>query len=367
MNRIAINCRVLAKPSLTGVGRYALELLDAATSNGGDGTWSYRTFGIDALPDPLSNRSQISTAGSPAWAHSGPLAHTWEQLELPRVLGEHEVDLLHTPAGHAPILGPVPQVTTIHDISPITHPEWFSRRYAALYRILTPLTIRASDRIITVSEFARNEIIQRFPEAREKTVAIPNGVAQRSSAEARRGEAVPAGEFLLFVGSRNPRKNLDGLVRAYHRYRRRTNDPVPLVLAGPERNVFASTDLPAVAGVRTLGFVSDDELNWLYHNARALVFPSLYEGFGLPILEAMSVGTPVITSDRGAMAEVAGEAARLIDPTDPADIARGILRVLEDDQYADALMSAGRTRAAEFTWERTASETLDVYREVANL
>jgi glycosyltransferase involved in cell wall biosynthesis len=282
------------------------------------------------------------------------------------VLAGEEYNVFHTPAGNPPVLSGTPLVTTIHDISPITHPEWFTNSYAALYRILTPLAVRVSDRITTVSKFARDEIVDRYPAAAGKTTVIYNGVEPRDPADGEPVESLESGEFLLFVGSVNPRKNLSGLLHAYRRYRRKTSNPYPLVLVGPDNDVFASTDLPAVDGVQRLGFVSEPQLTWLYDAAAVFVFPSLYEGFGLPILEAMSVGTSVVTSDRGAMAEVAGNAAHLVDPTDPAAIADGIEYVLEDTEYQHTLGQRGRDRASEFTWSQTADQTAELYRDVAD-
>jgi glycosyltransferase involved in cell wall biosynthesis len=257
-------------------------------------------------------------------------------------------------------------VTTIHDISPVTHPEWFSRPYAALYRMMTPLAVRRSDRIITVSEFARDELIDRYPSANGKTTAIYNGVADRSECAATRPSVIDSDGYLLFVGSSNPRKNLRRLLQAYDRYRQSGGDSRELVLVGPDRDVFSDSDLPTVDGVRNLGFVNETELTWLYRNASLFLFPSLYEGFGLPILEAMSAGTPVLTASVGATAEIAGDAAYLVDPTSVSSIADGIQTLLLNEQDREALIRLGKQRAAEFTWKRTAQQTIDVYREVAN-
>jgi len=177
-----------------------------------------------------------------------------------------------------------------------------------------------SDQIITVSEFTADEIASQYQPAREKISPIYNGVTPPPSGGCTPDEELTSEWFLLFVGSINPRKNLDGLLNAYRRYRDRAANPLPLVLVGPSRDVFSSTELSLKHGVHMFGFVSDEQLGWLYRNASALVYPSLYEGFGLPILEAMSVRTPVLTSDRGAMAEVAGDAAYIADPSDPNEI-----------------------------------------------
>lgn len=365
MTSIGINARVLSKPDPAGVSRYTENLVSALAERPSDG-FEYVLFGIDSLPEALSGYRHVRNAGVPA-PHSGVRAHRWEQLTLPRALASHDLDAFHTPAGQPPVLAgvsDVPLVTTIHDISPVTHPEWFSRGYAALYRTLTPLAVRASTRIVTVSAFARDEIVSTYPHAEDKTVAVHNGVTPPEPGSPVDEPRLDAGGFLLFVGAANRRKNLRTLVRAYRRYRNRTTDPLPLVLAGPERAVFADLDYAPSAGVHMLGYVSDGTLGWLYHNAAAFVFPSLYEGFGLPIIEAMSVGTPVVTSAWGAMAEVAGDAAHLVDALDAEHLADGIARVLDDEGYRETLARRGRERAASFTWDRTAERTAAVYRDV---
>jgi glycosyltransferase involved in cell wall biosynthesis len=230
--------------------------------------------------------------------------------------------------------------------------------------VLTPFAVRSADRIITVSESSREDIIKTYPSSTSKTVAVHNGVTPRDADLRTPITGLTKNQYLLFVGSNNPRKNISGLLRAYRRYRQRSNTPVPLALVGPDNDLFRSNRLPKVDGVLTFGYVSESELAWLYHNASAFVFPSFYEGFGLPILEAMNAGTPVITSDRGAMAEVASDAACLVDPENTEAIATAIERVL-NGEYANDLREDGYERAGEFTWERTARETLDVYRELA--
>ena len=370
MIRVGINARVLGKPEMEGVIRYTRELLDAlaaleADRPPGERAFRYLLFGVDAVPDPLRGYDAIRCADEPAPTHSGPRAHLWEQTTLPRAVSRHDVDVFHTPAGNPPLGAGVPQVTTIHDISPVTHPEWFSWGYAALYRTMIPFAVRRSDRIITVSRFSRDELVAEYPRAGGKTVSVHNG---HEPPDADASHSVPGLDeqpFLLSVASDNPRKNLDGLLAAYREYRERVDDPASLVLVGPTREIFAGGGVEAGDGVETLGFVSDDRLDWLYHYASAFAFPSLYEGFGLPILEAMSAGTPVVTADRGAMAEVADGAACRVDPTDVDALADGIERVLHDPAYRAEIVDRGRDRATAFTWGRTARATADVYRAAA--
>lgn len=360
MTRVGVNARVLAKPDPAGVSRYTHNLLAALAALDGPDV-EYRLFGVESVPDSLAGHDAVTCADVPVPAPSGLRAHRWEQLTLPRALRRREVDVFHTPAGQPPLLADVPLVTTVHDISPVAHPEWFSRPYAALYRVLTPLAVRASDRLVAVSQFTRDELDDRYGVG-GKTVAVHNGVTP-PDADAVPVDGLSPGGFLLFVGAANPRKNLSTTLAAYRRYRERVADPPALALVGPERSAFDDRDHDLPDGARALGYVADAELSWLYRRAAALVYPSLYEGFGLPILEAMSVGTPVVTADRGAMAEVAGDAACLADPRDPAALAAAFERCLAD---ADALADRGRERAAEFTWERAARRTREVYLEVAD-
>lgn len=362
MLRVGVDARVLGKPELTGVGRYTERLLAHLCELDADA--EFVLFGLDAVPPSLAGYDRLHDAGVRA-PHSGLRAHLWEQFRLPITLRRTDLDVVHAPAGAPPVTS-VPSVATVHDISPVVHPEWFSTGYVALYRVLTAHTIRSSDRIVTVSAFACDEIVDRYATARGKVEAIHNGVTPRNPADGDPVDALRDRPFLLFVGATNPRKNLATLVESYRRYRRRVADPVDLVLAGPDRDVFADADRPEVGGVHALGFVSEAELTWLYDAATAFVFPSLYEGFGLPILEAMSAGTPVVTSNRGAMAEVAGDAAHLVDPEDADTLADALRRVTTDADYRRRLADRGRDRASSFTWDRTAEATMQVYRDVAD-
>jgi glycosyltransferase involved in cell wall biosynthesis len=362
MLTVGVNARVLGKPDPTGVGRYASRLLDGLCTRFADEA-EFVLFGLDEAPPSLADYDCLRTT-SEAAPHSGLRAHLWEQVRFPLALRNYDIDVLHTPAG-APPPTTVPSVVTIHDISPIVHPEWFSRKYVALYRLLTAHAVRTTDRIVTVSEFARDEILERYPRARGKTVPIHNGVTPRDWDAGTPVETLAGREFFLFVGAMNPRKNLQTLVESYRQYREQVTAPVALALAGPQRDVFESEEVPRVDGVQFLGFVPEAQLTWLYRNATAFVFPSLYEGFGLPILEAMSAGTPVVTSDRGAMAEVAGDAAVLVDPERREGVADALERLSTDEELRARLAADGPSRAAEFTWGRTAEETMRVYRAVA--
>jgi glycosyltransferase involved in cell wall biosynthesis len=362
--RVAINARVLTKPEPAGVSRYTYQLLAALAER--DDDIDYLVFGVDDLPADLRDSPCIENAEQHPPTPSGPRVQLWEQVTLPRALRSYDVDLLHSTAGFSPIVADVPTVLTVHDISPITHREWFSRGYATLYRALTPLALRRVDRIVTISKFSQSEITEVYPWTKGRVSAVHNGLTPIPEDETERVDGLDEGAYLLFVGSLNPRKNVARLLNAYERYRTQADDPLPLVLAGSQRDVFAAVDRSPIDDVHALGFVPDEQRNWLYHNATALLFPSLYEGFGLPIIEAMDCGIPVLTSNIGAMAEVAGDAATLVDPTDTGDIAAGIERVATDDDLRETLVEAGRNRVGAFTWASTAAEMVAIYRRVAD-
>jgi glycosyltransferase involved in cell wall biosynthesis len=216
--------------------------------------------------------------------------------------------------------------------------------------------------ILTVSEFSRQRLIEYLQVDPSKIIAIPNGVDERFNRAAT--EAVPAmrarlglpERYILFVGSLDPRKNLRGLLQAWEQISTRLD--CPLVICGASSHVFRSAGIDRLPeSVVLSGYVADEDLPALYAGASLFVYPSLYEGFGLPVIEAMACGTPVVCSSTTALGEVAGDAACLVDPAEPESIAAGILRVAEDESLRGKLRGRGVQRAAEFSWNRTARET----------
>jgi glycosyltransferase involved in cell wall biosynthesis len=352
--RVGINGRFLEKESPTGISKYTFALL-SELSNLADIN-QVLVFGAGELPETIPSDGCTAIEENPE--HSGVLAHAWDQCVVPVLAHRHDVDLLHSPAGVPPLVCPVPAVMTIHDLSPVRHPEWFTTQYATFYRLMTPLALRNSDAVITVSEFTQREVQAEYPHVAERIEVVYNGTTPPPTGTA--AERAPE-EYFLSVGALNERKNLERLLEAYQLYRGSEPDPPDLVVVGPDREIFAETKLPEVAGVTMLGYVSDETLGWLYRNATALLYPSLYEGFGFPIVEAMSVGTPVVTSNRGAMKEVAGSAGVLVDPENATSIAEGMRRSTEQ---REDLVREGLDRASAFTWKRTATQTLDIYRQV---
>jgi glycosyltransferase involved in cell wall biosynthesis len=277
----------------------------------------------------------------------------WYLAALPARARRDRLDVLHCPTQRAPVRSRVPLVVTFHDLAVLRHPGAFNRWTREYSRRVLPRVARAATRLIAVSEFTKRELLELLEAPEEKVRVIPNAVGEQFTAE---GEAAE-GDYVLAVSTLEPRKNLERLVEAYRRARL---DGLPLLVVGAEGwgGVRVEGD-----GVRWLGEVRDEELARLYRGARCVAYVSLYEGFGLPVLEAMACGTPVVAARNDALEEVAGGAAVLVDPLDPDAIAAGIAEAL--DRGAE-LRERGLERAGAFDWRAVARETVEVYREAGD-
>ena len=268
----------------------------------------------------------------------------------PFLLGrEDAADVLHCPTYRGPARSRVPLVVTVHDLAIFRHPEAFNRWTRAYSPRVVPRVLAAAQRVIAVSEFTRRELIELLRVPDEKIRVVPNAVGDEFTNV---GEAAE-GDYVLAVGTLEPRKNLARLVEAV----RRSERELRIVGARGWGGVEVGGN-----GVRWLGEVSDKELARLYRGAACVAYPSLYEGFGIPVLEAMACGAPVVTTRGTAMEEVADGAAVLVDARDPAEIATGIERAATD---RDELVARGLERASQFRWDAVAAATVQVYREAA--
>jgi len=268
----------------------------------------------------------------------------WYPQGLTREARKRGVSVLHCPTFRGPVSTSIPLVVTVLDLAVLRHPGMFnqwSRRYS---RLAVPRVVQAAAAVITISEFTKQEVIDVLGTSPEKVHAIPIAVEEPFTPDGPRAE----GDYVLSVGTLEPRKNLARVVEASQR-------------AGAELRVVGAEGWGGVKVAGWVGRVSDEELAALYRGARCVVYPSLYEGFGLPVLEAMACGTPVVTSRGGATQEVADDAAVLVDPLDAAAIASGI-----EEAFArsDELRAKGPERAQAFSWDRVARETLAVYERV---
>jgi len=273
-----------------------------------------------------------------------------DALWYPFVLGRARgADVLHCPTYRGPLRSALPLVVTVHDLAVFRHPEAFNRWTRMYSPRVVPRVLGAARRIIVVSEFTRRELVELLRVPDERIRVVPNGVDDEFTPN---GPAAD-GEYVLAVGTLEPRKNLPRLVEAA----RRNQLELRVVGARGWGNVEVGGN-----GVRWLGELTDAELARQYRGALCVAYPSLYEGFGIPVLEAMACGTPVVTSRATAMEEVADGAAVLVDPNDPAELAAGIERAAA--QRAE-LVSRGLERARAFRWDAIADATVGVYREAA--
>ncbi|MET0626112.1 MAG: glycosyltransferase family 1 protein [Pyrinomonadaceae bacterium] len=357
-----------------GVGHYTFELARALALAAPEDEFEL-AYPSSHPPLDLGERESLPPNLSEARVRVGALGKRWWSAGLPRYAGRRGLRLFHGTNYDVPLWGGAARVVTVHDLSQFTHPETHERRGVRRARRRLPLMTRAAEAVVTPTEAMRREVCEHLGVPASKVFAVHEAardcfkpVARAEAEEALRGLGV-GGEFLLAVGTIEPRKNLSTLVRAFEEVlRERPGSPLRLVIAGGRGwltgPLFETLERsPARRSVTLTGYVSDAQLRALYSTCRVFVYPSLYEGFGLPPLEAMSCGAPVVAGRTPAVEEVTAGAARLFDPRDTAALTRTLLELLDQEPTRRSLSEAGLARAAHFSWHRAARATLDVYAE----
>jgi glycosyltransferase involved in cell wall biosynthesis len=314
---------------------------------------------------------------------NGDLAKVrFEQQLFPAACRALKADLAHVPHWAPPLSSPVPVVVTIHDVIPLVLPEYRGDWRARLYTSLVTVAARGAAAILADSEQSRRDIVQHIgvPEARVRTIALAADARYTPQHDWREDEAarakydmpVESGSYVLYLGGFDVRKNVRALLGAWTWVSGSVGEQMPLVIGGalPRADGRLFEDYRALAGqleiagtVRFIGAVAEADKPALYRGAACFVFPSRYEGFGLPPLEAMACGVPVVTTDAGAIGEVVGDAAYLIDPADTRKFGAGLITCLVEPSVSDHLKARGLERAKKFSWERTARETIAAYEQ----
>jgi glycosyltransferase involved in cell wall biosynthesis len=339
--KLGFDGRVFCHEKVTGVERYAREL--------------YQKF--DELDDVELFMPQT---------HSRYTQHLWVQTRLPLEALRSEVDLLFCPVLAAPIMlnKQIPLVVTVPDLAFLRFPDMYSWAFRTYYHLLMPWVLRRANLVLTISHTEQCNIIEQFPFVENKIETVHLGVAEHFYARGQEREPI-----ILAVGSTNKHKNLASLLYAFALIT--TLIPHRLVIVGGSRSIIsadprigeAMKNIPE-GRVSLTGYVSDDELVDWYNRADLFVFPSLFEGFGLPPLEAMACGCPVIVSNRSCLPEVCGDAATYCDPEDFTEMARIIAELSADEPKKRAMSEQGLRHAAAYTWKRTAEQTMSAFRKV---
>ena len=366
--RVAVDGRLLYYRR-AGIGQYTLRLLEALTQVAPEERFLF-------LHDWRQRRRLLRAPNLDHVRIYTPSHHRWEDFLLPAELLTLRLDLLHSPDFILPTRRTCAGVVTVHDLAFLRFPQWLTPQAARYYGRIDR-AVRSAEQVIAVSECTRRDLLELLDVPPEKVSVIyeaagPPFQPHEVPAVSRefRGRHLAPQRFALFVGTIEPRKNLPTLLRAFRRMLERYPDLAPhprLILAGEQGWLSESllglvNELRLAQEVAFLGAVTTEELVWLYNAARFLVFPSLYEGFGLPPLEAMACGTPVIASQAGALPEVVGRAGVLLDPADVEGWAEAMAQLWADGPRREELRRLGLEQAARFSWQEAARQTLDVYR-----
>jgi glycosyltransferase involved in cell wall biosynthesis len=368
---LALDCREFVAGRVTGIGRFLLGVLEEIASRRPHLT-------ALAMTQPETTIPLAAATIRPCTLRGHPTVY-WDQVLLPRRLRAEGARLFFSPYYKAPLRAPCPTLVTIHDLIPVEFPGYrrgSGRVFAAAFRSWATLLARQATAVITDSSHSKASLVALLGVPADRVHVIPIGVGQEFRPDLSRAAKAAAlvsygirGPYVLAVCNFLPHKNLPRLVEAYRTLPAPLRQRFTLVLAGtPARHGPARSVRPSSLtgpGVHTPGFIAPEHLPALYAGASALVCPSLAEGFGLPVLEAMACGTPVVCARAGALPEVAGEASLYVDPLDVKSIAAGIEQVLTDEKLRARLAVQGLTRAQKFDARRTSARLVDLLEDVA--
>lgn len=354
--RIGIDARMIHN---TGIGTYLQNLIRRIGQMGNN---EIVLFGD---PDKLKNN------GFPVINCNAPIYGIKEQLLFPGLVRKANIDLFHAPHYAVPLLAPGKMVVTIYDIIHLIFPEYLSLMGKLYARIMYRAATSKALKIMTISEHTKNDLISRFKIEPSKIAVAYPGVSEEFTPALTKSKAISDryGSYLLFVGALRPHKNIPRLIEAFELIRQNNKTGLKLLIIGDGKEPYKSKITTMISQRRLekevfiLSGVSNNDLISYYQNASLFVFPSLYEGFGLPPLEAMACGCPVVSSNTSSLPEVAGDAAILFDPYNTDEIADAVTKVLTDETLKDTLIRKGLARSKIFSWDSTAAAIASVYEE----
>ena len=367
--KIGINGRFLVAKR-TGVQRAAYNLIKTLIEIDRENEYVIFT-GVDQISALEWNYPNVKVVGDSLRPNESFRNHFWEQVRLPALARRHKIDILHSPANVAPLFYKGKSIIHIHDLCFVVNPQWYSFAFRTVYNLIIPQLAKRATKVITNSNNSKNDLLQYFELPAERVSLVYWAVDDTFSLPRIKPEneiGIGETDFILYVGSLEPRKNINVLIEAYEQLRHQYPAiKTKLILIGGESPLFASVQLRAREfrdDVVFKGFVTDAELSEYYRRAKLVAYPSLYEGFGLPPLEAMASGVPVVTSSTSSIPEVVGGAAILVNPRDREHLTRALHRVLVDQELRAAMVREGYLQVAKFNWYRVARGVLSVYYEV---
>jgi glycosyltransferase involved in cell wall biosynthesis len=380
--RIGIEAQRLFRPHKHGMDRVALELIKKLQVIDKD-----NEYFIFVKPDQDTSAISETSNFNIVEISGGPYPY-WEQIKLPLIASAYKCDILHCTSNTAPLYVKSPLVTTLHDIiymeesvlKQITSKASWYQKIGNIYRrIIVNGVVKKSHCLITVSDFEKKNITGFFNEKTIKNIkTIHNGVSDHflkspdviELNKVKTKHNLPD-QYMLHIANKDPRKNTKNVLKAFKGFLNTTNVDYKLVLLGyNEKDLLtALSEINAknlIDKVVLLGYVSDQDLPAIYRLSQLFLFPSLREGFGIPIIEAMACGVPVITSNSSSMPEIAGDAACIVNPMESEAILQGILKISSDSEYKNELIRKGLERCEQFSWDNMALQVLDVYKEMFN-
>ena len=353
----------------TGVGRYLSNLLNHIRRIDKKNYYCLYTAHSTNLPMIQQGNFRQKSLTVPVLQNY----FTWNHARLPVELLQHPVDLFHFPFYTIPVFRNYKSVVTIHDITYEIHPEWYSWKGLFAMRYFSRYAAKHTDKILTDSENTKQDILEYYGIAENKVAVISLGVEERfrkidvpsAIAQLKATYRIVASQVVLYVGSIHTRRNIEQLVRAFRLVCQKISD-VQLILIGKREYPYLDItrlvqELDLAEKIIVAGYSHDDDLPLLYNLADLFIYPSSYEGFGLPPLEAMACETPVITAQNSSLPEVVGDAAVFVDPFNIREMADAMYQVLKDENLRRDMILKGRLQSRKFSWERTAKETLAVY------
>lgn len=359
--RIAVDARSVTD-ARTGIGSYIVNLIDSLKKIDSSGSYFFFTSYLRHRLKKIPVISIISRA----------FFFLYDNFFFPFELLLRRVDVYHSPAFILPLINfNYKKIITIADLGFYVYGRAFSKKWHSIHlKFMLPISVRKADKIIAISDSTKKQIIEIFKVPEEKVITIYLGVSSKYKIieDKRFIDAVLLKynikkPFILFVGNMDPRKNLKRLIPAFRDAKKEKNN-LQLVIVGARGELFQKDMLEEIerGDIILTGYITEEENICLYNAASVFVFPSLYEGFGLPIIEAMACGTPVVTSNVYSMPEIAGDAAITVNPEKISEITAAILKITGDDSLRKSLIEKGLQRAKLFNWEKTAGATLEVYR-----